>query len=57
MTWRLAVTAFQRGRWRGRFVASLPLILLLQAIWAAGELVGYVTSNPGDAAAKHREHE
>jgi hypothetical protein len=56
MTWRLAVTAFRRGRWRGRFVACLPLILLLQGVWAVGELVGYVTSNPGGEPVTRHVH-
>jgi GT2 family glycosyltransferase len=47
MTLRLARTAFARGRHVGRFVAALPLIALLQAVWALGELVGYVTADPG----------
>jgi GT2 family glycosyltransferase len=47
MTWRLAMTAMQRGRHTGRFVACLPMILMLQAVWAVGELVGYVTADPG----------
>lgn len=47
MTWRTAKTAFQRGRYTGKFVASLPLIVLLQSVWAAGELAGYLTADPG----------
>lgn len=47
MTWRLARTAFQRGAHKGRFVAALPLIALLQLFWALGEFVGYVTADPG----------
>jgi hypothetical protein len=47
MTWRLAKTAFQRGRFVSRFLRALPLILLLQTVWAAGELVGYATADPG----------
>jgi GT2 family glycosyltransferase len=47
MTWRLARTAFQRGRYKGRFVRALPLIVILQTVWGAGELVGYVTADPG----------
>jgi hypothetical protein len=50
MTWRLAVTALQRGRWIGRFLACLPSIIVLQIVWAAGELAGYLTANP-DASA------
>jgi hypothetical protein len=51
MTGRLAMTAFQRGRWIGRFLACLPLILLLQTWWAVGELVGYLTADPASGGA------
>lgn len=47
MTARLARTALQRGRHTAKFFASLPLIVVLQAVWAAGEFVGYVTADPG----------
>ncbi len=47
MTWRLARTAFSRGAHKGRFVAALPLIVLLQLFWAVGEFVGYVSADPG----------
>jgi GT2 family glycosyltransferase len=47
MTWRLFKTAFQRGAYKTQFVRALPLILLLQSVWAVGELVGYVTADPG----------
>lgn len=47
MTARLAQTAFTRGAYRGKFVAVLPLIVLLQLFWALGEFIGYVTADPG----------
>ena len=47
MTWRLFKTAFQRGAYKGRFVAALPLIVVLQTVWALGEFTGYVTADPG----------
>ena len=47
MTWRVTRTALDRGRHRRRFVEVLPLILLLHAVWALGEFVGYVTADPG----------
>ena len=47
MTWRVARIAVERGRHRKRLVEALPLIILLQAVWGFGELVGYVTANPG----------
>jgi GT2 family glycosyltransferase len=50
MTWRIAVTTARRGRHMPRFFSCLPLILLLQMVWAAGEFVGYVTADPGARA-------
>lgn len=47
MTARLARTAFGRGAHKGRFLAALPLIALLQCVWALGEFVGYVSADPG----------
>ena len=47
MTWRLFKTAMQRGAYRVQFLQSLPLIALLQTVWALGEFVGYATSDPG----------
>ena len=47
LTSRLASTTFARGRHTGRFVRCLPHILLLQSVWALGELVGYATADPG----------
>jgi GT2 family glycosyltransferase len=47
MTGRLAKTAFARGRHRAQFLRALPVIVLLQTVWAAGELVGYLTADPG----------
>ncbi len=47
MTWRLAKDAIQRRRHAGRFVTCLPLILVLESVWAWGEFVGYLTADPG----------
>lgn len=46
MTWRLVRLAFERGAHKGRFLAALPLIVLLQGMWGLGEFVGYVTGRP-----------
>lgn len=46
---RLAAGVIQRRRHRARFLAALPLVFLLNGLWALGELVGYVTGNPGVA--------
>jgi hypothetical protein len=40
MTARVARHVARRGRLRGRFAASLPLVLWFYACWAAGELAG-----------------
>jgi GT2 family glycosyltransferase len=45
-TSRFGRTAFARGRNGGRFVACLPAILVLECVWAVGELAGYVTASP-----------
>lgn len=47
MTWRLAKTALQRGAYKMQFVRALPLIVLLQSVWAVGEFIGYITADPG----------
>jgi hypothetical protein len=44
---RTAGEVFSRGRFRGRFVASLPLLLAYDAAWAAGEAVGHVDALRG----------
>jgi GT2 family glycosyltransferase len=49
MTARVARQSLERGAHTGRFLAALPLVLLLQVFWALGELVGYVTGR-ADAA-------
>jgi glycosyl transferase family 2 len=46
MTWRVFDTTRRRGRHTSRFFRALPLVLLLQLFWAAGEFVGYVTGRP-----------
>jgi hypothetical protein len=48
LTARLAQGVLRRGRFTAKFFATLPLVLLLQTIWAEGEFVGYVTGNPGE---------
>ena len=45
MTLRVARQSFERGAHRGRFLAALPLVFLLQCFWAVGEFVGYVTGS------------
>jgi len=47
MTWRVTRTALERGHHRQRLLETLPLIILLHAVWALGELVGYTTAHPG----------
>jgi len=47
LTLRIVRQAVSRGRHLNRLAAALPLILLLETIWAAGELVGYVTGSTG----------
>jgi hypothetical protein len=42
MTWRAARTIWGRGRRRGRFVLSAPVLMWFYCCWAAGELMGRV---------------
>ena len=49
LTFRLLRGVLRRRRGVGAFLACLPLVLLLQCAWAWGELVGYVTRDPGGA--------
>ena len=49
LTWRVARGVLRRRRERARFARTLPLVLLLHTVWAVGELVGYVTRDPGGA--------
>lgn len=54
LTWRLVQGVRSRALApdvRARFRRALPWIALLQSAWAAGELVGYVTGDPGGARA------
>jgi hypothetical protein len=46
MTGRLAAVVLSRRRHRRRFLACLPLIVVLQTAWACGEFAGYVTGRP-----------
>jgi hypothetical protein len=43
MTWRICRVTWQRQRHRRQLVRALPLIVLLQVIWASGEATGYIT--------------
>lgn len=45
-TGRLVRVSFQRGRHVGRLAVWMPVVVLLQSAWAAGELLGYVTADP-----------
>ena len=47
MTLRTVRLTLKRGRHVGRLFAVLPAIVLLQLVWAIGEMVGYVTADPG----------
>ncbi len=40
---RQFITVLRKGRTRGAFLRALPLIFLLDLVWAYGEFVGYVT--------------
>jgi hypothetical protein len=41
---RMARLAWQRGRHVGKFVAAIPLLVLLTCSWSAGECLGYLSS-------------
>lgn len=47
MTLRIVRVTMERGRHVGRMFAVLPIIAALQSVWALGELVGYITADPG----------
>ena len=52
LTWRLVQGVRSRDlppETTARFRAALPAIFLLQTVWGLGELVGYVTGDPGRA--------
>lgn len=40
--WREARTVWPKQRCRGEFLASVPLLLILQSVWAWGEVWGYL---------------
>lgn len=42
---RIATSVFEKKRYRGRFLSSLPHILLLMIAYTAGEVVGYVAGS------------
>lgn len=47
MTARIIRLTLARGKHTGQMFRALPHIALLQSMWAVGELVGYVTADPG----------
>lgn len=47
LTWRIAKHRLSTRRFLGSLFSALPLILLLQTIWALGEFVGYITGHTG----------
>ncbi len=47
LTWRVVRTALMRRRHLGRLAQALPAIVLLHAVWAFGEGVGYATGRAG----------
>lgn len=49
LTARIVRGALARKRGLGRFLFALPIVFLLQAVWAWGEFVGYLTKDPGEA--------
>ena len=48
---RIVQHAWRHRELRGASLRLLPAILLAEACWSAGELTGYVTRRPGNAAA------
>jgi hypothetical protein len=46
LSWRVISQALRKRRHSDRLLLSIPLILLLETIWSAGELVGYLTASP-----------
>ncbi len=49
LLWRHLSGSMRRRRDRLKTVAALPVLLLLETWWSAGELVGYLTGRPADA--------
>ncbi len=47
LTWRIVANGCKRRRHRTKLLVALPMILVLQTVWAAGEFVGYVTGRAG----------
>lgn len=50
LTGRILLGGLRRGRNLRRLATALPLILLLELIWACGEFFGYVTGSTGEPA-------
>ncbi len=49
LPWRIVTHAWRRRRHLDRLAPALPLIVLLESVWAAGELTGYVFGLPRSA--------
>lgn len=47
LTLRIVRLALNKRRHLNRIIPALPLVLLLQTFWAAGELAGYLTGRTG----------
>jgi hypothetical protein len=43
LTWRIFALGLKKKRHLGKLISALPLILLLETIWSAGEFTGYAT--------------
>ena len=46
VTLKMTVTALQKRRNFGKFLAALPLIVVLLTTWGIGEMMGYLTTRP-----------
>ena len=40
---RVALAVIQKKRCFGKFIQALPIIILLNSVWALGECIGYLT--------------
>ena len=49
LTSRIAGHVIRKQRFIGQFVKSLPLLLVLNSVWAIGEGVGYLSGQPEDS--------
>jgi hypothetical protein len=46
LSWRLVSQGFRKRRHLDRLILSLPLIFILETLWSAGELTGYLLGPP-----------